>query len=132
MTKEVKHRYCGKCIFCLSTCPKCGSKNVSVQYTPEITYGFNSLGGFTFGNEPENYISFQRDFTWIELVCADCEAEFSNRYSDEDVPELDNLSRAIDDALGIPDAVQRQDDGKIVPWQVTIKDIDKEEVPRDI
>ena len=70
MDKE--HKYCGECIFCTSTCPKCGSTNIRVKYAT----------AFEYENDTKDQITIFHDYGGIELECLNCakwiELECSN------------------------------------------------------
>jgi hypothetical protein len=36
--KEDQKNGCGECIFCLTQCPECGSRNINVVFKPEFDY----------------------------------------------------------------------------------------------
>ena len=72
---DSKQEGCGNCIFCLSQCPECGSRNVSVRYKPEFEYSYS---------DGENSIHIGISDYWLEITCEDCGDYFeSNSFSDE-------------------------------------------------
>jgi Zn finger protein HypA/HybF involved in hydrogenase expression len=94
---------CGKCIFCLSQCPECGSRNVSVRYQPEIEYDYS---------EGDNNISISINEERLEITCEDCgdffeTDSFSNEYSP--------LVEAIQETINLSDhmSAERKKNGKI-------------------
>jgi hypothetical protein len=70
MTKAKKHEYCGKCVFCCSKCPRCGSTKVDVTFMPEYRYL----------NRKENYIEVKYSKLHIELKCKSCRGSFDQKH----------------------------------------------------
>jgi ribosomal protein S27E len=55
---------CGNCIFCLSKCPECGSRNIQVRFKPEFEYSYE---------EGDESIDIRWDDESIEVHCEDCD-----------------------------------------------------------
>jgi hypothetical protein len=63
-----KHEYCGKCIFCTSVCPECGSSDVDVS----------GLISFSYSKHQENDIDMSLEFDFIKgFYCNECSADIN-------------------------------------------------------
>ena len=87
-----KHGYCGKCMFCASVCPECGSTDVDLS--GHIRYSYS--------NYAQDEIDMDIKLMDVNLECNDCGAGIGL--------DLENLKDAIADAL--PDSLKakRKDD----------------------
>ncbi|MEA1947525.1 MAG: hypothetical protein U9N83_09525 [Thermodesulfobacteriota bacterium] len=57
-----KHEYCGKCMFCVSVCPECGSTDVDVS----------GLISFSYSNHLQNDIDMSLEFDFImEIITSE-------------------------------------------------------------
>jgi hypothetical protein len=86
-----KHEYCGKCMFCVSVCPDCGSPDVDVS----------GLISFSYSNHLQDDIDMSLEFDFIKgFYCNECHIDID--------PE--KLESAISEAL--PDSLKakRKDD----------------------
>lgn len=94
---------CCECIFCLSKCPECGSKNVSVRYQPEFEYSYS---------EDDNSIDIDISYERLEIICEDCYKSFTN---DSSSKEYSPLVAAISDAIKLSNHmhVERKKNGEI-------------------
>ena len=89
-----KHEYCGKCIFCASVCPECGSSDVDVS----------GLISFSYSNHQQNDIDMSLEFDFIKgFYCNECHTDIN--------PE--KLEYAITETL--PDTLKaKRKDGDMV------------------
>jgi len=78
------HEYCGKCIFCASVCPECGSSDVDVS----------GLISFSYSNNLQNDIDMSLKFDFIKgFFCNEC-------HTDIDPEKLESAIReALPDSL---------------------------------
>lgn len=86
-----KHEYCGKCMFCVSVCPDCGSPDVDVS----------GLISFSYSNHLQDDIDMSLEFDFIKgFYCNECHIDI----------DPDKLESAISEAL--PDSLKakRKDD----------------------
>jgi ferredoxin len=85
-----KHEYCGKCMFCVSVCPECGSSDVDVS----------GLISFSYSNYLQDDIDMSLEFDFIKgFYCNECHTDID--------PE--KLEFAISEAL--PDTVKAKRTG---------------------
>ena len=79
-----KHEYCGKCMFCVSLCPECGSSDVDVS----------GLISFSYSNNLQDDIDMSLEFDFIKgFFCNDC-------HTDIDPKKLESaISEALPDSL---------------------------------
>ena len=89
-----KHEYCGKCMFCVSVCPECGSTDVDVS----------GLISFSYSNHLQDDIDMSLEFDFIKgFYCNECHTDID--------PE--KLESAISEAL--PDSLKaKREDGNMV------------------
>ena len=89
-----KHEYCGKCMFCVSLCPECGSSDVDVS----------GLISFSYSNHLQDDIDMSLEFDYIKgFYCNECDTDID--------PE--KLESANSEAL--PDSLKaKRKDGNIV------------------
>jgi len=90
-----KHEYCGKCMFCVSVCPECGSSNVDVS----------GLISFSYSNYLKDNIDMSLEFDFIKgFYCNECHTDID--------PE--KLEFAISEAL--PDTIKakRKGDKRVI------------------
>jgi len=89
-----KHEYCGKCIFCVSVCPKCGSSDVDVS----------GLISFSYSNHLKDNIDMSLEFDFIKgFYCNECHADIDPK----------KLESAIIETL--PDSLKaKRKDGNMV------------------
>ena len=90
-----KHEYCGKCMFCVSLCPECGSSEVDVS----------GLISFSYSNYLQDDIDMILEFDFIKgFYCNECHTDID--------PE--KLESAISEAL--PDTIKakRKGDKKVI------------------
>ena len=62
--KEDQKNGCGECIFCLTQCPECGSRNINVMFKPEFDYTYEEGSGF---------IDISNCDATIEIQCEECD-----------------------------------------------------------
>ena len=85
-----KHEYCGKCIFCASVCPDCGSFDVDVS----------GLISFSYSNNLQDDIDMSLEFDFIKgFYCNECHTDIN--------PE--KLESAISETL--PDTIKAKRKG---------------------
>jgi len=79
-----KHEYCGKCMFCVSVCPDCGSPDVDVS----------GLISFSYSNHLQDDIDMSLEFDFIKgFYCNEC-------HIDIDPEKLESaISEALPDSL---------------------------------
>ena len=79
-----KHGYCGKCMFCVSVCPDCGSSDVDVS----------GLISFSYSNHLQDDIDMSLEFDYIKgFYCNECD-------TDIDPEKLESaISEALPDSL---------------------------------
>ena len=90
-----KHEYCGKCMFCVSVCPECGSSNVDVS----------GLISFSYSNYLQDNIDMSLEFGFIKgFYCNECHTDI----------DPGKLEFAISEAL--PDTIKakRKGDKRVV------------------
>ena len=60
------HEYCGKCMFCVSVCPDCGSSDVDVS----------GLISFSYSNNLQDDIDMSLEFDFIKgFFCNECHTD---------------------------------------------------------
>jgi hypothetical protein len=94
------------CLFCLCKCPVCGTKEISVTFRPE----------WEFKNTTEDKITITRQGDLIRVDCPKCgELETDDNFFAESGPDLSNLRKFFNEALGLPAPayLKHSDGGKI-------------------
>jgi hypothetical protein len=85
--KDNKEKGSCECIFCLSKCPECGSKNIIVTYKPEFEYSYSSKS---------HCIVIKFSVEKLEIICRDCYKSFtSDSLSQKYSALFDEISDAI-------------------------------------
>lgn len=52
-----KHEYCGKCMFCVSVCPECGSSDVDVSGLISFSYSNHLQDDIDIGGVPQEFVT---------------------------------------------------------------------------
>ncbi len=80
---EKEHKDCGKCIFCLSKCPECGSTDIHVKYRVE----------FVYNNDMEDNLHIESDLIYSQIYCHDCGEEIEG--SDKRLEKLNIILESL-------------------------------------
>jgi len=89
-----KHEYCGKCMFCVSVCSRCGSPDVDVS----------GLISFSYSNIRQNDIDMNIEFDFIKgFYCNECHADINPK----------KLESAISEALPDTLKAKRKDGNRV-------------------
>ncbi len=89
-----KNEYCGKCIFCASVCPECGSSDVDVS----------GLISFSYSKHQHDDIEMTLEFDFIKgFYCNECHKDINP----------DKLESAITKALPDTLKAKRKDDNNV-------------------